>query len=369
MTANARSRQSSGLGRLLGRLLAGVGLVALLVVLMLYLFRTFERKVPDAPASGRAARPAAGAEVVPVRQVGVPHIEPAVGTIRPVYEVSLNSKLMIPVKVNRIDVLAGQAVEEGEILVELDDTKLQTRLQSAQAALAEAQAGQTRAAADLERLEAALRGGVATRSELDAARAGVQAADARVEQARQAVGDANADLGYAVIRAPVAGVVIDKNVSAGDTIMPGQQLLRLYDPTRMQLVATVRESLAQRLRVGDTIDVRIESIGRTCTGTVSEIVPEAQAASRSFSVKVTGPCEPGVYAGIFGRLLIPLDEREVVVVPAAAVRRVGQLDMVDVVEDGRLVRRAVQVGERLGEDVQVLSGLRPGEQVALPERG
>ena len=95
-------------------------------------------------------------------------------------------------------------------------------------------------------------------------------------------------------------------------------------------------------------------------------MPEADAESRTFAVKVTGPCPPGVYAGMFGRLTIPLDAMEVLVVPADAVRRVGQLDIVDVAAEGTLSRRAVRLGRRIEGRVEVLSGLREGERVAVP---
>ena len=94
---------------------------------------------------------------------------------------------------------------------------------------------------------------------------------------------------------------------------------------------------------------------------------EARAASRSFTVKVTGPCPPGVYSGMFGRLMIPVEDEELTVVPAAAVRRVGQLTLVDVLHDGHLQRRSVQVGRRIDSDFEVLSGLREGERVVLHE--
>jgi multidrug efflux pump subunit AcrA (membrane-fusion protein) len=163
----------------------------------------------------------------------------------------------------------------------------------------------------------------------------------------------------------MTGIIIDKEVDAGDTVMPGQILVTLYDPTRLQLVASVRESLTQRLTVGQDVDVTIEALGRTCTGQVSEIVPQSAAATRAFDVKVTGACPPGVYSGMFGRLLIPLDDEEVVLVPRAAVRRVGQLDIVDVADGDRLLRRAVELGRAFGDEVEVLAGLRPGERVAL----
>jgi multidrug efflux pump subunit AcrA (membrane-fusion protein) len=72
---------------------------------------------------------------------------------------------------------------------------------------------------------------------------------------------------------------------------------------------------------------------------------------------------------MFGRIFIPLEDEQVVVVPAAAVTRVGQLDLASVLDDASLRRRVIQVGRRLDDDFEVLSGLRPGEKVALQERG
>jgi multidrug efflux pump subunit AcrA (membrane-fusion protein) len=158
---------------------------------------------------------------------------------------------------------------------------------------------------------------------------------------------------------------VDKRVDAGDTVAPGQVLLTLYDPTHMQLVATVRESLARRLAPGDAIDVEIDALDLRCRGTISEIVPEAQVASRSFAVKVTGPCPEGIYSGMFGRLLIPLEDERILAVPAAAVRRIGQLTTVDVVIGDRRFRRAVQTGRSFDGLIEVLSGLRSGERVAM----
>jgi hypothetical protein len=99
---------------------------------------------------------------------------------------------------------------------------------------------------------------------------------------------------------------------------------------------------------------------------VSEIVPEAQSASRAFQVKVTGPCPTGIYSGMFGRILIPLGEEPVLVIPRRAVRSVGQLELVEVFQDGRPVRRSIRTGRALGEDVEVVSGLAEGEQVVVP---
>jgi membrane fusion protein (multidrug efflux system) len=206
---------------------------------------------------------------------------------------------------------------------------------------------------------------VTTQADYDQSLAAVTTTTSEVERARQAIRETRVILEYSTLRSPLTGTVVDKRVEVGDTVTPGQVLLTLYDPTHMQMVATVRESLALRLSVGQKLPARLESLGYECEATVSEIVPEAQAASRSFLVKVIGPCPPGVYSGMFGRLLLPLEDEEVLIVPNRAVRHVGQLTLVDVVNDGRVQRRAVQLGRTFDDDVEVLSGLRPNERVIV----
>jgi RND family efflux transporter MFP subunit len=303
--------------------------------------------------------------LAPVRTLRVPAVESAVGTIRAVHETAVASKLLA--RVVEASAKAGQRVREGDVLVRLDDADLRARSEQARAAVADAQAIRDQAQVEFDRIRALHARGVAAPIEFDRAETALESAEASLKRATEARNEAETVLGYATVRSPLTGVVIDKRVEPGDTVLPGEVLLTLYDPTRMQLVASVRESLAHRLKVGHTIDVQIEALGKACRGEISEIVPEAEAASRTFSVKVTGPCPDGIYSGMFGRLLIPLDEEEVLVVPASAVQRVGQLQMADVAERQTLRRRVLQVGRSFGDDVEILSGLREGEQVALPK--
>ena len=192
-----------------------------------------------------------------------------------------------------------------------------------------------------------------------------KSADAELRRATESINEIQATLEWATIRSPIQGIVIDKKVAVGDMVTPGQMLATLFDPLRMQLVASVRESLARRLKVGQTIEVQIDSFHKQSQGTISEIVPEAQVASRAFQVKVTGPCPAGVYTGMFGRLMIPLDAEPVLVLPRQAVRSVGQLELVDAVVQGCLNRRTVRTGRVFSDDVEVLSGLQEGEQVVI----
>ena len=142
-------------------------------------------------------------------------------------------------------------------------------------------------------------------------------------------------------------------------------MLTLFDPTHMQMVASVRESLALKLKTGQVLPTRLDALNLECEATISELVPEADVATRSFTVKVTGPCPPGAYSGMFGRLMLPQGEEEILVVPAAAVQRVGQLTTVDVVKDNAVSRRNVRTGRTLENDVEILAGLQDGDVVVV----
>lgn len=333
-----------------------------LTLLMLVLSGYFTPKVPsERPAPTRAPVPAG--ELGEVRLVRRPRVETAIGTVRAVHEAAVAAKILA--RVVDVKVKAGQTVQQGELLVQLDDADLQARWQQMQAAQTSAEATAERAVVDHERARKLVEKNVISRAEFDQAVASLKVAQAEVQRSRQAVEEAKVLLAFASIRSPLTGVVVEKNVEPGDTATPGQVLVTLFEPERMQMVTTVRESLALRLKVGDQVPARLDALGHECLATVSEIVPRAESSSRSFTVKVTGPCPPGAYSGMFGRISIPLDDEEVLTVPAAAVVRVGQLEMVDVVRDEQATRRAVRIGRPLDKAFEVLAGLRAGDRVVL----
>lgn len=340
-----------------------LGFTLAVVALMLWLVGAFEPKIEADAAAGAGSRPVGDASVVEVVARTLPLEESAVGTIQPVHRVELASRLLA--RVLEVNVIAGQRVAEGEVLVRLDSTDLLARRAQAESAVAEAQAALDQARTEESRLRDAFERGAVSDIELERAVNALRSAEANLARLRQSLTEAETVLDFATIRSPIAGVVIDKRVNAGDTVSPGQTVVTVLDPTRMQLVASVRESLSRRLEVGSAVSVMVDGLDHQCSGTVSEIVPEARSASRTFEVKVTGPCPPGVYAGMFGRLFIPVGEEEVLLVPREAVRTVGQLELVEVVSEGARERRAVRTGRRLDGRVEVLAGLSAGERVVL----
>jgi HlyD family secretion protein len=112
----------------------------------------------------------------------------------------------------------------------------------------------------------------------------------------------------------------------------------------------------------------VDSLDKEMSGRLIEIVPSADSSSRTITARVTIPQTEGLFPGLFGRVLIPVGERQRIAIPETAILRVGQLAMVDVEEAGTLRRRSVQVGRQLGDQVEILSGLVAGEKVSLAPR-
>lgn len=339
-------------------------MTAIVMGMLLIIAGFFHTKVPDVGSSETGAVSAEGFELATVKRIKQPQFETATGSVRPVHESSVASKILA--RVVELRVTAGQQVARDDVLVRLDDAEMQARLKQNEAALVSAQAQREKAVTDFGRAKRLKEQDAIALTEFDAANAALKSAEAAVERASQSVRESQIMLDYATIRSPMSGTVIEKRVEVGDTVVPGQVLLSLFDPTHMQMVASVRESLARNLTPGQKLTTRLDALNYECEATISEVVPESDVATRSFIVKVTGPCPPGAYSGMFGRLQLPLGEEQLLVLPSRAIQRMGQLTMVFVVLDGQLTRRYVRVGRMLADDqAEILAGLSEGETVAL----
>ena len=338
---------------------ATIGLVLMLMALAGFFHRKFPTdltRISDFDPNKTA--------VVEVRMIRKPRYETAVGSIKAAHEAAVASRLLA--RVIEVSVKAGQAVKRDDVLVRLDDVDLHARHKQAEATWEIAKANLGNAILEFDRAKQLWASNAISRADFDRATTTFQTTGAEVRRSDEAVQESKALLAHATIKAPLTGIVIDKKVVVGDTVTPGQTLVTLFNPDKMQMLASVRESLALKLRVGQKLSGRIESLDYEAEATISEIVPEAQASSRSFIVKVVGRCPPGVYSGMFGRIYIPLEDEDIIVVPAATIKRVGQLEMVHVVADDKLRRRNIQTGRSFGAEMEVLAGLQPGEMVAMP---
>jgi RND family efflux transporter MFP subunit len=340
-----------------------VSLIAVIVVVgaMLWLSGTFRSgKIEPAklpPPRAEAPGAVAVAKVVML----VPVTEP-VGTVQAEHQTSITARVVANVLEMKVN--AGDKVQQGQLLALLDDTMQQARVQQAKESLRAAEASRDYAAQEVERRRK-LPPQVLSESEREQWDSKLNMGNADVARAKQAVLEAESALSDTQIRSPISGVVIDRLMEPGDQSAPSKPLLTLYDPSQLRVEAAVRESDIGRLSPGQKLTVMIDSLKQQREGTVEQIVPAADPNSRTFLVKVHLPDPAKLFPGMYARLRIPLDEKPTVQIPSAAVRRVGQLTLVDVIRDGHPVRRAVRLGRSEGDAVEVLAGLAEGDQVAL----
>lgn len=344
-------------GRTAGILL---GVVALVVVMM-WFGGSFDRgKIPP----GEEARPAGLPEPevrAKAEKVSRPAYYVAVGTVGSRTEATVAAQTSG--RVTSVLVDAGTTVQQGDLLATLDSQENEARVEQAASGLESARAELAEAEIHHGRIERLLPEHAATQAQMDAAEARLRQARAAVRVASKKLEEARIVLGYNRILAPMTGVVTRREVDPGDLAYPGRPLIVVHNPKGLRLEARVREGLVSRVHEGQEVDVDLTTLGRVVLGTVDEIAPSADPQSRSVLVKVALPATEGLFPGMFGKLRLNLDDRETVLVPAAAVSKVGQLMTVRVLQDGRWIRRYVTLGERVEDRVEILSGLDGGEAI------
>ncbi len=273
------------------------------------------------------------------------------GTVRAQLRAAVEAKLAG--RIETLSVSPGQKVRQGDTIAFLDAREVKARLDSAQAV-------REQAARDFQRTGQLVKDGAATAAELDSAQARLRVANATVAEAETM-------LAHARVAAPFDGVITRKLADVGDLAVPGRPLVEIEDPTRLRFEADVPEALADRIAIGASLGVRVASQSEPVSALVSEISPVAADVSRTYLVKLDLPSLPGLRAGQFGRLAVPTGDSSVTHVPAAAITQRGQLEFVFVADAGKARLRLIRTGRRLGESVEVVSGLTLGERLVAAE--
>jgi RND family efflux transporter MFP subunit len=318
----------------------------------------------------------------------------ASGTVRGRTTAVLTSKTTGYVR--SVDVRPGDHVNVGQVLAVLEandsaasvrraraglDQSMESRseaengLRAAQASLRIAKSTHERAAAlyashsiaqqEYDEVDAKLRGAVAQE---EMAKARLRGSGSRIDQAKAEIGEAQATLDYARITAPFAGQVIERRIDPGNLASPGMPLLVVEQEGKLRVETSVEESRAASVVLGDTAIVEIEALAKPVGGTVGEIVPIVDVASRAFVVKVDLPADlHGLRPGMFARVSFKVGSHPKLVVPTTAITANGALDRVFAADGDRLRLRMVTLGDKQGPWTEVLSGLGAGERVvAVP---
>ncbi len=284
-------------------------------------------------------------------------------------------------RVSGFAVNEGEAVAAGQTLLTLADNQAEARLRAARSGFEAARAREQEALARHDLAERTFaryaqlrRGEAVTPQEFDQVDTERKAAGQALAQARAQLRIAEADLagarivqGFTRVTAPFAATVVRKESRNGATVLPGTALVTLDRRDGWEALTQVPESLWPGLALGQEVRVEVPALALRLPGTVSERLPGGDSGSRAFPVKIALPADDRFETGLFVRIQLPGAATEVLTVPATALVERGQLTGVYLARGGELHYRLVKTGRHLGERVEVLSGLAPGDRIVTAE--
>jgi RND family efflux transporter MFP subunit len=284
--------------------------------------------------------------------------------------------------VERVAVEVGDRVNEGAPLVWLDAEPLTFERDLAQAEYGAALAEQATEQAELELLEgertrmAKLEGSAAfskaqlidKEHEIGVARSRIVAAAARIQQYRAKLQLSARDLEDAVIRAPFAGVVSQRQVSAGAYIEVGDPVVTLIDDQQLEIEADIPNDRVAGLSPGTTLAITLDDRS-THEADVRAVVPEENPLTRTRAVRLSprfGATNKPLAIGQSVTLELPIGAAR----PVVTVNKDGVIQQADgpkvyLVEEEAAALRPVQLGESVGARFEVLGGLEPGDLVVV----
>jgi RND family efflux transporter MFP subunit len=353
---------------------------------------------------GAEAREPRQVKIARVSEVSMEHTVTVTGTLAAYDQAAVSAK--VPGRVKSIAVDLGSAVRQGQMIAQIEQQDYQLRLQQAEAALAQARARvglppegkddridpektgtvrQAQALLDdarlkLERAQNLVQRGVLPKAQLDGAEAEHKVALSRyqdaieeirnrqavVVQRRSEIEIARQQLADSSIYAPFDGVIQEKRASIGEYLASGAPIVNVgrMDPLRLRAEVPERES--RNVRAGLEVRVTLEGDANVYAGKIARISPTITAQNRVLIVEAevhnNGQLRPGSYARAE---IVSDNDNGVIAVPANAVVSFAGIDKVILVQDGKAVEKAITLGRRTSEWVEVLSGLTTSDSVVI----
>jgi RND family efflux transporter MFP subunit len=309
--------------------------------------------------------------------------------------------------VQQLNVDYGTHVKEGDVMAVLEIPELQAQLEEDQAEIKDYSSQVDRSREELDRVQAQQnvahlefsrldrvsksRPGLVAQQEVDDRQGKDLAAQAQVAASRAALDSAQSQLtraqakrrhdqvffDYSKITAPFTGVITKRYANLG-TLMQSAisstaalPLVQLSEDDKFRLVIPVPESYVPHIRIGDPVDVRLPSLNRTFPGKVTRFSVDVEEDTRTMHTEVDVPNPNRILVpGSYAEATLMLDKLDhVLTVPQEAVNIAGDKRTVWVVDPSNKVeQRTVTTGLETPNDIQVLSGLREGEMVAVGDR-
>lgn len=277
--------------------------------------------------------------------------------------------------VEAVNVRAGDRVSAGDVLVQIDTRNLRIQLGQQRNTAEATRAQLLLAESQLERTQALSNRGLSTSSGLEQAESNVAALRANLAALEGQVAAAEAALEDAAVTAPFDGIVSARSAEPGQAVSPGSPLVSIVDLSVLEMQGSAPVNVNAQIAPGQRVTVTVEGIaGKTFEGVVDRVNPVAIEGTRTIPVYITLENEERLLrGGMFASGQIVVAEKaDALALPAAALREDAQGEYVLKLEDGVLVRQAIEQGAEWhrGRTIEIVSGLEPGDVVIsapLPE--
>jgi membrane fusion protein (multidrug efflux system) len=289
-------------------------------------------------------------EALPVRLDTVIESASAVGSLDANESVLIRSE--ITGRISAIHFLEGQFVKKDEILLELDSAEYL------------AQVAQIKATVELNRMNYE-RAKQLQKEELISQQA-YDEIEAKLKESQASLALAQARLDKTMIRAPFGGRLGLRQVSLGDYVQPGQNIVNLEDLSSLKVDFRIPEIYLARVKTGQRADVQVDAYpNKAFSGEIYAIDPRIEEASRTILIRARIPnLEIRLRPGMFARVSIALGERpNAILVPEQAVVPMGQDNFVFRVVNGKAALTKIKIGLRRVGEVEILEGLTPTDTV------
>lgn len=277
----------------------------------------------------------------------------ATGTVEPLRTVGINSQ--VSGALLRVSVEEGSVVAAGTVLARIDSRELEAQLASA--------------AANLEVAKRAAERSQELRNQQINTIAEYERDQAAYASSRSTHDQLQLRLGYATVRAPVSGVILEKRVETGDLVSPQTRLFTIGDVSTLVVRVPVSELDVMGLSQGDIVDVTLDAMpGQSVQGRVRRVFPSADTVTRLVPVEValSGPAARSVRPGFLARVSISLDPRTgVLLVPGGALLQDPNGSVVYLVQGGKATRRSVRRGGTFQGRVEIVEGIAAGDTVIV----
>ncbi len=313
-----------------------------------------------------SAHAGAGLETVPVQYREVAQTYSAEGVVEATRQSTVSAQ--ISGRVKEVDFDIGDHVKKGQIILRIDESEADQALAGSEAQLRQAEAALQNAKLNYERSLQLFEQKFISQSALDKALSDYKMAQAQA--AASAAGEKQSALArsYTSVIAPYSGVVSARMVEMGEMVMVGKPLMTGFDPSQMRVIVSVPQYKMGDIGQHPKVTVEVPSLSRWIKAASVVVQPAADMRTHSTQVKVTLPDnEKGLYPGMFARAHFEIGKTSKLLVPATAVVHRGEVVAVYVVDEkGAISLRQVRTSDEGTEnEVEILSGLNPGERVAV----